>query len=377
MQGGWGTRETILVVDDDRNVCLALERQLVRAGYLVHTVGSGAQALEFAVAGRIDLVILDLFMPGMNGIQTCLRLRATPGWEHTPILILTGADDEALYAQAVDSGADDFLTKPVRNEELLLRVRSLIRIQALVADLRDAVTAAAAQREVIQRNAESREKLEAFLLHDLKNPIGNALMLAEVMLEPGTSFQAPDAWGKVLDSMQRLRTMVMAWMDNIRAERSGLAPNLVAVEIEPFLARIVAHNETWLQLRHLTTRLELAPPGLTQPMDPALMERVLVNLMDNCIRYSPEGGEIRLGATRGDPGLILEVSDQGPGVPEAFRESIFELYAQLEPAAARTQNRYNRGMGMAFCKTAVESHGGRIRVADNPGGGARFVIELP
>ncbi|GEM_PF-5447841 len=196
MSTEWGSRETVLIVDDDRAVCLSLKRQLEHAGYLAHCVNDGPAALSFAADSTADLVILDLVMPGMDGLETCRRLQALPGWAKTPVLILTGSQEGELYARAMECGADDFLTKPVRTEELLLRVKALIRIRGLVADLQVSVATVQAQNELILRTREMREKLEAFLLHDLKNPIGGILLQAEMRLpwSPRTPPPGSTSW---------------------------------------------------------------------------------------------------------------------------------------------------------------------------------------
>ena len=376
MPAAWGSRETILVVDDDRNICAALKRQLGRAGYVVHTVNDGRSALAFAGKGEADLVILDLHMPGLNGIDTCRALRTTPGWAEIPILILTGSQEEELYGQAVNCGADDFLTKPVRSEELLLRAKSLIRIRGLVADLRAGVATIEAQNALILQARETEDKLQAFLLHDLKNPITSILLQAEMMVE--TTEDVDKGWKRVLTGAEHLMSLVMSWMDHIREDRTGIHPRLTEVEVRPFLEGIRQRHDLWFKVRAIACEVRVEEPWLTHPMDPVLMDRVVGNLLDNCLRYSPDGGTLTLGAERlEDGGLALCLCDQGPGVPVELRERMFDLYAQLETSTAHSQNRRNRGLGLAFCKTAVESHRGRIWVDDNPGGGSRFHIELP
>lgn len=118
------TPRAILVVDDDPHVLYALRVALEARGYAVHTAQSGAAALEAAAAVRPDAVVLDLAMPGMDGLQVLQRLRS---WSRVPVIVLSGRADEADKVVALDTGADDYLTKPFGNEELLARIRVALR----------------------------------------------------------------------------------------------------------------------------------------------------------------------------------------------------------------------------------------------------------
>jgi two-component system, sensor histidine kinase and response regulator len=371
--------QIVLVVDDDALIREALRRQLRRAGYFMESAESGAKALEYAEWSAADLVILDLKMPHMDGFETCRKLKAVPGWENIPVLILTGDQKEADYEAAIDAGADDFLTKPVLFQELMLRVHSLLRIRRYLADLRESVKTIEAQREVILRDKAMREKLQAFLLHDLKNPISSILLQAEMKVDVSQPATVDDQdWGRVLHHTERLMKLVTGWMDFMRSEEAGLHPRLVKVETQTFLQELLHRHSIWFQVRHLKGAVRVEDELSEISMDPTIMDRVLGNLLENCIRYSPDGGEILIEAKRAnDAHVRLEVSDRGPGIPFELQRSIFDMYVQLEAASSQTYARESRGLGLAFCRMAAEAHGGKIWAEDNPAGGTRFVIEMP
>jgi signal transduction histidine kinase len=367
-------RQKVLLVDDDANVRSSLQRRMQREGFLVQTADGGAAALAFAAEGRADLVILDLLMPAMDGFTTCERLRSMPGWTNTPVLILSGARTEDAYRRALACGADDFLDKPIDPRELLFRAHSLIRIGELVSALRESAGALQAQRETILRDRRERAKLDAFFLHDLKNPITSLLLKAEMMVDAS---EDPGAWREVLDWAHCMRKLVVGWMDQLGSEASGIRAAPVPVDVEALLRGVLDQHALWVRVRDLRARVAVEEAG-PQALDPSLMERVVGNLLDNCIRFSPPGGELVLDALQGeDGGLLIRVADRGPGIPPESRERIFDLFAQLEPRVGGDLGRENRGLGLAFSKAAVEAHGGCLFVEDHPGGGARFVIRLP
>jgi len=382
--GGFMTRssgcsETILVVDDDPLIREALRRQLRRAGYAMEAAESGSEALEYAKQSAADLAILDVRMPGLSGFETCRLLKAVEGWESVPVLVLTGGQEETDYQGALEAGADDFLTKPVLFQELVLRIHSLIRLKRLQTSLRDSVATIQAQQEVILRDKAMREKLEAFLLHDLRNPISSILLQAELELErTDRQPEATDAWGRILHHAERLKKLVAGWMDFMGTESVGLKLKRVKVDTRAFLEELVQRHSIWFQVRRLRGSVKVQEELAELSLDPAIMERVLGNLLENCIRYSPEGGEILLEARLGGEDVVhLELSDQGPGIPPLQRESIFDMYVQLEAASNQVSVRESRGLGLAFCRLAVEAHGGAIWAEDNPAGGTRFVIQVP
>jgi signal transduction histidine kinase len=158
----------------------------------------------------------------------------------------------------------------------------------------------------------------------------------------------------------------------------GLQLRLVKVDTRAFLEDLLHRHAIWLQVQHLKGSVQVQEDLSELSLDATIMERVLGNLLENCIRYSPEGGEILLEALHGDGDQIrLQVSDQGPGIPPLLRQSIFNMYVQLEAASNKLSVRESRGLGLAFCRMAAEAHGGTIWAEDNPAGGTRFVIEMP
>jgi len=126
-----------------------------------------------------------------------------------------------------------------------------------------------------------------------------------------------------------------------------------------------------------TVTVQGGPQAIRLHADPALLRRVVENLIDNSIKYTPSGGTISITLSQpAEGGVLVRVADQGPGVPEAYRESVFDKYAQLDRDTAR-RARSSRGLGLAFCRLAVQAHGGRIWIEDNEPRGAVFCVSLP
>ena len=117
------------------------------------------------------------------------------------------------------------------------------------------------------------------------------------------------------------------------------------------------------------------PPDLEIDVDPDLLRRVLLNLLDNALKYSPSGSQTRLEAGVAEGGVLFRVRDQGRGVPEHMREAIFDKFIRLEEEGAKTRS--SSGLGLTFCQVVAEAHGGRIWVEENQPRGSVFIVEIP
>src|SRR4029077_6880065 len=169
------TPATILVVDDNLQNREVAEGHLVGAGYAVIQAEGGEEALPMLEARRPDLVLLDVLMPGIDGFEPCRRIRLLPVVGDTPILFLTALGDLTTHKAALDSGADDFLTKPINRTELLIRVRSLLRIKQLGDELKRNYDVIRSQRDALLVAQRQKEELTALIVHDLKNPLSSIL----------------------------------------------------------------------------------------------------------------------------------------------------------------------------------------------------------
>lgn len=375
--GAAGRGERVLVVDDNLQNRLVAEGHLVADGYTVSLAEDGAQALELFDSEHPDLVLLDILMPGMDGFEVCWRLRETVEGKATPILFLTALGDLETHKRALASGADDFLAKPIQRVELLLRVRSLVRIKRLQTGLERSNALIRSQRDALLRAQEEKRRLTAMIVHDLKSPLAALMGNGHYVLDgAGLDGDLRDAMQDIVRSTDGMHRMVMDLLDVAQSEDGALVPKCSAVDV----AALVEGCRVSFRGRTYQTQLQLGfdvPDNAVSVLaDKDLIERVIDNLLDNASKYAPAESEIRVEVQRQDGRVLFSVQDRGPGVPEKHRKMIFEQYAQIndgEHAPVRT----SRGLGLAFCRLAVEAHGGEIWVEERPGGGSSFSFWIP
>jgi two-component system, sensor histidine kinase and response regulator len=222
-----------------------------------------------------------------------------------------------------------------------------------------------------------RDELAGFLVHDLKNPLAVVLGNAEILMQARSSpAKAQVALQEILASAELMLGMVMDLLDAGRSADGRLVPRKTPFEVQGLLEEIrqrAAARAAW------NGQNVVVAPGavLTLTADRELVRRVIDNLLDNCFKYAPSGGTITLdGVALGASEVEIRVRDEGPGVPRELRERIFDKYFQLDRDVAE-RGRTSRGLGLVFCKTAVEAHGGGISVEDNQPRGSTFIIRLP
>jgi signal transduction histidine kinase len=370
-EGERDKREKILVIDDVEQNRTVATRVLAPAGYSVITASSGLEGLEAFEAHAPSLVLLDVMMPEMDGFETCTLLRNLPGGQATPVVFLTALDDPDTHARALEVGAEDFLTKPIRRAELLIRVGSLLRLKRLGAELREQVELARRQHEELQKLQKQKEELTALIVHDLKSPLAVLRLNTQFALDSANvPPEVSESLHEMSDSIDTMRRLVMDLLDVSRAESGDLVLERSRVDLRSLVDRVA--TSLGRRIAERSQRLELhAEPAVVEG-DRDLLRRVLENLVDNACKYTREGGVISIVTRKQAKSVKVEVIDDGPGIPADARERVFDKYVQL----GERRHRSSRGLGLAFCKLAVEAHGGHIWVQENLPRGSRFCIEL-
>jgi signal transduction histidine kinase len=379
----------ILVADDAPDSVQLLEDLLTAEGYEVVTAFDGAQALARAVEERPNLVLLDVMMPKLDGFEVCRQLKMASALRFTPVVLITILQDLEYKIRGLEAGADEFLSKPFNRLELLTRVRALLRTNQLHLELQRSY-------DELRRMESLRDDLVAMVVHDLRSPLTVILGTLEVLAEDLHNVvdeEQSHAINVAISSARRQMELIHNMLDLQRLEAHEMPLNLVAADLGEVIARAASGARLQASWRHVDLTVDLPPDLPPVCADPVLVERILVNLLDNALRHTVGGGAVSLSATVGaeDPGpktetsvlgprssVVVSVADTGSGVPEAYREVIFEKYKQSPPSGDTQDNgRMTTGLGLAFCRMAVEAQGGRIWVDSKPGWGAVFSFTLP
>ena len=264
----------------------------------------------------------------------------------------------------------DFVVKPVHPAELRHRIARAVR--GFSKDGADGVP-----RE--DTTARLRSELTALAVHDLRSPLSTLKLNLDVLEQELAGADEDDSAHEALVDAQtqcaRLLSLANGMLDVAELEEGLLRTALTDVSLAEFLPAILLGHQRDLAARRLRVDMDVRPAALRAWFDPDLLGRVIENLLDNAVRYAPAGGVVRLEARREGERLVLRIGNDGPGVPDAERDRIFEKFHRIE--ARRAGVRANRGLGLYFCKLAIEAHGGAIRVTEQPGLPTVFEVALP
>jgi signal transduction histidine kinase len=361
--------EVVLVVDDNASNRALAQATLEDEGYRVVVAASGEAAVTAFVGARPDCVLLDIQMPGMDGVVACQRLRELPGGADVPIVFLTAQRDVDTFDRARQAGGDDFLTKPFRTAELVLRIQAAMKLRRMAIERSELFELIRRQRDDLVRLQLQREQMIAFLVHDLKNPVHAIKLNSELIgRDRGALPRSLGAAANIRSDSEALLRMIMNLLDLSKADEGRLVPAREPIEIAGLAAEVAGAMAPRARTAEVEIACEVA--AHTVSGDPDLVRRVLENLLDNAIRHAPAGSRVRVTSAAHEATVELRVIDAGPGVPPALRGQVFERFVQGDGGA-----RANRGLGLAFCKLAVEAQGGAVWIEDaSPG--AVFCVRL-
>lgn len=355
----------IMIVDDTPANLQLLQALLLKQGYRVQAFPRGRLALAAAAQVPPDLILLDIAMPEMDGFEICSHLKSDPRLAAIPVIFLTAHHGTIDKVRAFGCGGVDYITKPFEIAEVQARVETHLALRRQQKELQ-------ANYERLQELERLRDNLTHLIVHDLRSPLGVMLMSLELLKTRATNLSERDLGlvDKALRSSATLLDMVNQLLDVNRLESGQMPLN----KAENDLAKIAQSVIDGMAPAFAERRVVLtAKEPLAALCDEGIIRRVFENLLGNALRYTPSRGEISVSVVRDGTEVRVVVADQGPGIPAEYHGRIFEKFVQVEGE----QRGKGSGLGLTFCKLAVETHGGRIGVESEVGKGSQFWFTLP
>ncbi|MDZ7599599.1 MAG: response regulator [Desulfobacterales bacterium] len=371
-----------LVVDDEEKNLKLFKAILSRDGFDVVGAANGAAGMHAVEQRPPDLILLDVMMPGMNGFEVCRHLKNDPRTQMIPVLMVTALQEKEDRIRAMEVGADDFLSKPIDATELLVRAKSLLRIKRYYDELMVKSRQIQETNIKLQELENLKENLYHMVIHDLRNPLTGIFGAMELLTQDsqGLTQQQQALVDISLHSCWELQQMLDSTLDIYKFDQGTMQLKKEFFDWEVLIGKIRAMFQVQAEAKNVVLDCSASSEPGAICGDRSVLGRVLANLLDNAVRNTPPGGGISVHSipNRHQGSLEVRIQDTGSGIPEAYREKIFEKFQQLSAAQCSARSG-SSGLGLTFCKMAVEAHGGRIWVegSDDGGSGAAFCFELP
>jgi signal transduction histidine kinase len=356
---------TIMVVDDTPANLNLLHEILHDNGYRALAFPSGQLALNAAARNPPDLILLDINMPDMNGFEVCERLKRDAALKEIPVIFISALTETNDKVKAFAVGGVDYVTKPFQFKEVHARVETHLKLVRQKRELQDSYDKLLALESL-------RDGLVHMIVHDMRSPLQSIkgfLELAQIV-----PAKAADYMVQAMASTDVLLEAVTSLLDVSKMEAKQMTLELAAVDMRELADKVLHNFDALKKRRTLTLKSSAAMKPLT--CDAHLIRRVLQNIIGNALKFTDkETGSITVNIESvAEDKVRVSVADNGPGIPPAYREKVFDKFSQ---AAAHKQGQvYSTGLGLAFCKLAIETHGGRIGLESEVGKGSTFWFEL-
>jgi Osmosensitive K+ channel histidine kinase len=360
---------SILIVDDNPVNLQVLTSMLKQSGWRPRPVMSGRLGLQTARNEPPDLVLLDVNMPEMNGYEVCEQLKADTRLADIPVIFVSALGETLDKVRGFSVGGVDYVTKPFQLDEVRARVIAHLELRRQRVLLQSSY-------EKLRESERLRDSQVHMIVHDLRSPLAAISAFLDLFEEEAKRKLGAETQEDVANAMRATRNMarmINGILDVSKMEAQMMKLDLRECDLVQVIGQSLDELESLVGTRRLVFERPAAPALVLA--DQEIVVRIVQNFLGNALRFTPASGEIRVGIVVEAEHIRVFVADTGPGIPPDFRHSIFDKFTQVEGHALHRNQ--TTGLGLAFCKLAVEAHGGRIGVDSDLGKGSTFWFTLP
>ncbi len=399
------TKGTILLVDDDPDNLGILANCLGAAGFKILLSQDGESALQQAETEQPDIILLDAIMPGMDGFETCRRLKGNENTQDIPVIFLTALSETVDEVQGFQVGGADYITKPFRQETVLARVNARLtirqqqqQIREQNAHLRELNTSLAAEHGLLTERVQARtvelsaanaelsralrlkDEFLATMSHELRTPLNTILGMSEALQEEVYGIlndKQSGALRRIEEGGHRLLALVTDILELSQISAGKVELDMALIAVETVCQKSLQGIKQQAQKKCVNVSFTLDPNVTMIHADGRRLQQILDKLLDNAVKFTPEGGTIGLDVT-GDAEnrtVFFTVWDTGIGMASEDLERLFQPFVQLD---ARLSRKYEgAGLGLALVYQMAAMHAGSVSVESEVGKGSRFTVTLP
>lgn len=360
---------TILIVDDNSNNVKIIALTLRAFNYKLVIATNGQSAIDMVEKTRPDLVLMDVMMPGMDGYETCEKIKSKKENENIPVIFLTALSEKANIIRGFEAGGVDYITKPFNKEELISRVKTHLELKFT--------------RDELQKNSNHLQSLNAVkdrmfsvIGHDLRSPLGSVKMTLEYLSET-IEETSTEELKSTIDLLQKTTDEVFSLLENLLGWAKSQSGNLLIakepIDLMDLGYKVYLLNKGNLKFKNIDFKLDIQP-GTYIFADLNTITAVFRNLLSNAVKFTPNGGTISLLAKEADDKILIEIRDSGVGIPPENLPKLFDSTKHLTTFGTNRES--GSGLGLTLCSDFVKKNDGEIWAESTVGKGTSFFLRL-
>ena len=361
----------LLVVDDVQTNVLLLKALLGKEGYGILVANNGQEALEVIRNENPDLILLDVMMPGMDGFEVAERLKSEEFRCEIPIIFLTALDDTQSIVNGFKLGVGDFISKPFRKEELMVRIKhqlSLVAARRIIEE----------KNEELRKTIAGRDKMYSVIAHDLRSPMGSIKMVLNMLILNLPAEKIGDEMYELLTMANQTTEDVFSLLDNLlkwtKSQIGKLNVVYQDIDVVEVVDGVIDIFNMVAGLKKITIREE-KPEKLAVSADIDMLKTVVRNLISNAIKFSNENSEVLVKLEEKDGMAVVCVQDHGCGIDEEGQKKL--LHTDTHFSTFGTNNEEGSGLGLLLCQDFVVKNGGKLWFTSKEGEGSIFSFSIP
>lgn len=353
----------ILIVDDIPANIQVLGNVLRKAGYEVAFTDNGMDAIVKTKNFGFDLILLDVMMPQMDGFEVCARLKENPTTKDIPVIFLTAKSDSESLVKGFELGAVDYLTKPFKAPELLVRVHTHLALKH-------------ASEELFKSNA-MKDKLFSIIAHDLRGPVGNLSSVLEILIDNIETFDKKtiiDTLNELKESASRAYELLQNLLKWARSQNHTIDFQPIPLNLKPIIEKNIDLLHFSASQKNIQFFTDLQD-GIEVFADENMLQTILRNLFSNAIKFSHKSSSVKIKTSISGAFAVVRICDEGVGISEENMKKLFVTHEYISTYG--TNNEKGTGIGLSICRDFVERNGGKITVESKMNEGTDFSFTIP
>lgn len=361
---------TILIVDDNPTNLQVLLSSLQETGFETLIAQSGEGALRQVKYAQPEIILLDVMMPGIDGFETCRRLKENKTTREIPVIFMTALSDTVDKIKGFEVGGVDYITKPFQHEEVLARVNAHLTIRKLQQQLQK-------KNEQLRELNASKDKFFSIIAHDLKTPFSALLGFTRAVADSSVNF-SPDEMNEIFIDLRKSAENLYALLENLlswsRIQKGVMEHQPDHIDLHELVMQNVTLFTPNTMQKQITLLNSLKKETFAYA-DHNMVDTVIRNLLSNALKFTDTNGKVEVSATQDDQFVEVSVTDTGVGIREEDIPKLFRIDVKYKNIG--TAGEEGTGLGLNLCKDLVEKNGGKIWVESEVGKGTTFRFTLP